>query len=353
MATFTTDEFFMNRCIELALLGKGKVAPNPMVGAVVVHNNKVIGEGYHKQYGEPHAEVNAINDVANKNILPESTIYVSLEPCAHTGKTPPCANLIVKHNIKRVVIGMIDPFAKVNGLGIKKIKDSGAEVVIGVLNQRCIDLNKEFITFHTKKRPYIILKWAQTQDRFIDQVRMPGDKQEPNWITNEACRALVHKWRSETSSILVGTNTAITDNPSLDVRTWSGKSPVRIVFDRTLRLPNTLKIFNKKQPTLIINDIKNESSGNLEYVKIPFDNTFVQRLNNLLYKKDISSVFVEGGKQTLELFIKNNCWDEARIFTGGIKFNNGVRAPSIFADNYAEYKFDNSTLNLYKNNKPV
>lgn len=340
----------MNRCIELAKLGKGKVSPNPMVGAVVVYNNKIIGEGYHEFYGGPHAEVNAINQVKDKSLLKKSTIYVSLEPCAHTGKTPPCADLIVKHNINRVVIGMVDPFAKVNGLGIKRIKENGAEVSTGVLNKECIEINPEFITFHTKKRPYIVLKWAQTKDGFIDIARTPESKQEPNWITNEACRALVHKWRSENSSILIGTNTALCDNPKLDVRTWSGKSPLRIVFDRTLRLPQTLSLFDKKQATIVINEKKNELNQLLEYVKIPFDNNFLKNFNQMLYDRNISSVFVEGGLGILNLFIENNCWDEARVFTGNILFNNGVVAPKICSHKPTQYIFDDSVLTIYKNN---
>jgi len=350
MKAYTSDEFFMNRCIELAKMGKGNVAPNPMVGAVIVHNNKIIGEGYHKIYGGPHAEVNAINQVIDKTLLEDSIIYVSLEPCAHTGKTPPCADLIVKHNIRKVVIGMVDPFARVNGLGIKKLKSNGAEVIIGVLNKECINLNREFITFHTQKRPHIILKWAQTKDGFIDRIRNPEDKQEPNWITNEACRALVHKWRSEISSILVGTNTAHTDNPNLDVRTWSGSSPIRIVFDRTLRLPNTLNLFNKKQTTLVINEIKNEQSQKLEYIKIPFNQNFISSFNNLLYNRKISSVLIEGGLATLKLFIENNYWDEARVFIGNKLFDEGVPAPKIYSVNSMEFKLDDSTLIIHQNN---
>jgi diaminohydroxyphosphoribosylaminopyrimidine deaminase/5-amino-6-(5-phosphoribosylamino)uracil reductase len=323
------NEFFMQRCIMLAQKGKGSVAPNPMVGAVIVCNNVIIGEGYHVKYGQAHAEVNAINSVSDKTLLSKSTIYVSLEPCSHFGKTPPCADLIIHHNIPNVVIGMVDPFAKVNGMGIKKLRDAGCNVEVGVLETECWNLNKEFIVFHTQQRPYIILKWAQTLDGLIDKIREPGDIQHPNWITNEVCRSLVHKWRAEMQAIMVGTNTALVDNPKLNVRSWAGNSPLRIVLDRDLSLPKTLNLYDKTQPTLVVNEIKNECDLNTEYLKIDFGESLLRNLLKELYKRGIASLFVEGGQELFTTFIGQNYWDEARIFTGNRYFNSGISAPSI------------------------
>ncbi len=342
--TFTSHNFFMKRCIELAKLGAGKVAPNPMVGAVIVHNNVIIGEGYHECFGGAHAEVNAINQVKDKSLLKTATIYVSLEPCAHQGKTPPCADLIVKHEIPNVVIGMQDPFSEVNGAGIKILKNAGSKVTIGILEKQCLELNKEFITYHTKKRPYIILKWAETADGFIDKERKENEPQQPNWITNETCRALVHKWRSETKAILVGTNTALTDNPKLDVRTWSGNSPLRIVLDRQLRLPENLHLFNTKQPTLVINEKKSESNNTLEYIRLDFNDILITNLLHLLYKKGVSSIIIEGGQKVLSSFIEQNYWDEARIFVGNLFFKKGIKAPTISKYNVKPIQIGTSNL---------
>lgn len=350
MATFSTDEFFMHRCLELAQLGANYAAPNPMVGAVVVHNHKIIGEGYHEYCGGPHAEVNAINQVKDKRLLSQSSIFVNLEPCAHFGKTPPCADLIVHHKIPKVFIGMQDPFAKVNGEGIRRIKASGATVVCGILEKECKELNKFFITFHTRQRPYIILKWAQTSDGFIDVLRNEEHARQPNWITNESCRTLVHKWRSETAAILVGTNTALCDNPSLNVRTWSGKSPVRIVLDRTLRLPQHLNLFNQQQPTLVFNEQKSETQPNLEFIKATFDTSLLSNILNELYKRQLTSVIIEGGQHTLQHFIDQDLWDEARVFTGKNQFNEGVKAPVLAGNLTRQILLDGNWLSIYKNN---
>lgn len=323
------DEKFMQRCLQLAQKGKGKVAPNPMVGAIIVHNGVIIGEGYHEKFGEAHAEVNAINAVVNKDLLAESTIYVSLEPCSHFGKTPPCADLIIRHKIPRVVVGMQDPFAKVNGMGIMRLQEAGCEVEVGVLEAECWELNKEFVVYHSQKRPYVILKWAETLDGLIDKTRLPGAIQQPNWITNEVCRALVHKWRSEVQAIMVGTNTAKVDNPKLDVRSWAGKTPLRIVIDRNLSLSQSLSLFDKSQATLVLNENLNKKDDNIEYFKIGFGDSFIGSLLAELYERGIASLFIEGGQELLNSFINKNYWDEARVFKGNRYFINGIAAPKI------------------------
>ena len=325
----------MQQCISLAKLGFGDVAPNPMVGCVIVHQNIIIGEGYHQQYGEAHAEVNAINAVKDKNLLKESTLYVNLEPCAHFGKTPPCSNLIIEYQIPKVVIGCIDSFSEVSGKGIAKMEKAGIEITVGVLETESLELNNRFFTFHTKKRPYIILKWAQTQDGFIDVDRdscsLSGAEMEQpldNWITTPSSKKIVHKWRSQEQAIMVGTNTAFNDNPQLNVREAEGKNPLRIVLDLNLRLPNNLHLFDKTIPTLVFNTLKNKTENNLEFVKIEKDPLIPQILKEL-YQRDIQSVIIEGGAQLLNTFIKENLWDEARVFTGTKNFKTGLKAPQI------------------------
>jgi len=325
----------MQQCISLAKLGFGNVAPNPMVGCVIVHQNIIIGEGYHQQYGEAHAEVNAINAVKDKNLLKESTLYVNLEPCAHFGKTPPCSNLIIEYQIPKVVIGCIDSFSEVSGKGIAKMEKAGIEVTVGVLETESLELNNRFFTFHTKRRPYIILKWAQTQDGFIDVDRdscsLSGAEMEQpldNWITTPSSKKIVHKWRSQEQAIMVGTNTAFNDNPQLNVREAEGKNPLRIVLDLNLRLPNNLHLFDKTIPTLVFNTLKNKTENNLEFVKIEKDHLIPQILKEL-YQRDIQSVIIEGGAQLLNTFIKENLWDEARVFTGIKTFKKGLQAPQI------------------------
>jgi diaminohydroxyphosphoribosylaminopyrimidine deaminase/5-amino-6-(5-phosphoribosylamino)uracil reductase len=322
-----TPELFMLRCLELAKLGTGYVAPNPVVGAILVHNEKIIGEGYHKKLGEAHAEVNCISSVnANKkNFISESVMYVSLEPCAHFGKTPPCTDLIIKSKILKVVIGCRDPFTKVDGKGIEKLLKAGVEIKLGVLEKECKEINKRFLTFHTKHRPYIILKWAQTANGKIS-----GDNTDRLHITNEFTNRLVHKWRSEESSILIGTNTALKDDPSLTTRFWQGNSPTRLVIDMDLRLPQALKIFDQKARTIIFNKLKHEEGQNFFYYRISEDADTVHQIINALYQTGIQSVLVEGGAKLLQSFIDDELWDEARIIKNeNLIIDKGLAAPEL------------------------
>jgi diaminohydroxyphosphoribosylaminopyrimidine deaminase/5-amino-6-(5-phosphoribosylamino)uracil reductase len=281
-----SDEKYMKRCLELARFGLGNVAPNPMVGAVIVYNGFIIGEGYHQKYGGAHAEVNAINSVRDKSLLDKSTLYVNLEPCSHFGKTPPCADLIVERKIPKVVIGTMDTFEKVSGRGAAILEKNGIKVCRGCLEKESREINKRFFTFHEKKRPYVILKWAETADGFIDRVREPGQT-EPSWITDEIARMLVHKWRTEEQSIMIGTHTAMMDNPRLNVRSWTGKNPVRIVLDRELKLSSVLHIFDQSQPTLVFTEKKAESGVNPEYIKVRFDDTLLTAIMNECYNRMI------------------------------------------------------------------
>ncbi len=339
----------MTRCIELAKMGAGNVSPNPMVGCVIVLEDKIIGEGYHKKYGEAHAEVNAINAVANPEDLKKSTIYVSLEPCAHFGLTPPCSDLIVQKQIPKVVIGNIDPFAKVAGKGIEKLKKAGIEVEVGVLNKECNELNKRFFTFHEKKRPYVILKWAQTLDGFIDIDRSSENYGEPTWITGNKALVRVHKMRAEEDAILVGTNTAEKDNPSLTVRHCEGKNPLRIVLDKNLRLDKNLHLFDNSTPTLVINAEKSESKGNTEFVKINFQKNVFSQILTELHKRNCLSLIVEGGKQVLETFISENLWDEAHVYTGNKYFEKGISAPEFFGSAVSTEKIEEDQLSVFRN----
>ncbi len=323
------DELFMQRCIDLARPGLGRTAPNPMVGAVVVNAGRIIGEGYHQRCGDHHAEVRAVDSVRDKNLFRDSTLYVSLEPCCHHGKTPPCTDLILQKGISRVVIGTVDPFDEVAGKGIARLRSNGCEVKVGVLKEQCRQLNKRFFTFHEKKRPYIILKWAQTADGFIDSERLPGSEQRPTWITSEKLRMLVHKWRTEEQSIIVGTQTALKDNPRLNVRDWQGPSPTRIVLDRQLRLPASLNLFDNSQPTIVINEKAEKKTDNICYMKLPFDDLLLQNITARLYGDGKQSLIVEGGRQLLQRFIDQNLWDEARVFIGTRFFGKGVPAPRI------------------------
>lgn len=334
----------MHRCIDLARNGKGSVAPNPMVGSVVVFNDKVIGEGYHKVYGGPHAEVNAINSVKNQNLLPKSTLYVSLEPCSHTGKTPPCSDLIIDKKIKKVVIGSVDPNSLVAGRGIEKLKQAGIEVVSDILIDECNELNKRFFTFHRYKRPYIILKWAQSNDGFLDIIRKPGTPIGPNWISNSVSRILVHKWRSVEQSIIVGTNTILQDNPELNTRLWPGKQPLRLVLDRTNRLPETAKVFNSKINTLVFTEKPMPSKTNIEYIYIDFSKNSIQQILDELYKREKISLIVEGGRKLLQSFIEQDLWDEARIFVGNKDFKEGIKAPILNAPSKLIKKILDDTL---------
>jgi diaminohydroxyphosphoribosylaminopyrimidine deaminase/5-amino-6-(5-phosphoribosylamino)uracil reductase len=318
---------YMHRCLQLAKLGQGYVAPNPMVGAVLVHNHRIIGEGYHEKYGQAHAEVNCIASVQEQDraLIPHSTMYVSLEPCAHFGKTPPCADLIIRHQIPHVVVGCVDPFAQVKGKGIAKLRSHGIEVTAGVLEQECMEINKRFITFVTQQRPYIVLKWAQSANGRMAR----ADRARFN-ISNDRSRRLVHKWRSEEASILVGTNTAFFDDPELTNRFWHGEHPVRLIVDMELRLPSSLKLFNREVKTIIFNTLKHEETENLLYHHVTTDVSLVHQIINTLHQLKIQSVLVEGGARLLQSFIDENMWDEMRIITNEeLVMQEGIAAPTF------------------------
>ena len=348
-------EKYIRRCIELAKNGLGTTYPNPMVGSIIVYDDKIIGEGWHKKSGEPHAEVYAVNSVKDKSLLKKSSIYVSLEPCSHFGKTPPCCDLIIKNGIPNVVIGTVDPNLKVAGNGIKKLMESGANVTVGVLEKECNELNKRFFTFHEKKRPYIILKWAESQDGFIAPLtlrRTQNDEKnrKPVWITNEFSRQLVHKWRSEEQAILVGTNTVIDDNPKLDVRDWKGNNPIRIVLDHNNRIPKESHIFNNQAKTIVFS--KSTASFRKEigiFETIDFRKNIAQQIVQILYKHQIQSIIIEGGRQTLQTFIDEKIWDEARIFIGNISFLNGTKAPIIALKNIEKHAIGSDELIISRN----
>jgi diaminohydroxyphosphoribosylaminopyrimidine deaminase / 5-amino-6-(5-phosphoribosylamino)uracil reductase len=319
---------YMKRCLKLAAKGIGVVAPNPLVGCVIVHKGKIIGEGYHEKFGGSHAEINAINSVKNKNLLKNSTLYVSLEPCAHHGKTPPCADAILKHGIKKVVIGCADPNPLVKGKGIAKLVKGGCDVITGIMEKECIYINRRFFTFQLEKRPYIILKWAMTRDGFIDKKRTKNDK--PLKITGAKADRLSHKWRSEEQAIMVGTNTAIKDNPLLTTRKVKGKSPVRIVIDRNLKIPANSNIFSNFASVIVVNGKKNAKKGNVEYVNVGMiHESSLQDVLKELYNRNIQSVIVEGGAKLLNSFIKEGFWDEARVFSSGVEIGSGIKAPVL------------------------
>lgn len=338
------DERFMQRCIDLARLGQGYVAPNPMVGAVVVCDGKIIGEGYHHKFGAVHAEVEAIRSVKEPHLLPEATVYVSLEPCAHVGKTPPCADLLIEKKVKKVVIGCVDSFSKVSGKGIERLKNAGIEVVVGILEKECRELNKRFFTFHEKQRPYVILKWAQSKDGFLDKLRR-NDEKGIHWISSPETKALVHKWRSEEQSILVGRKTVQNDNPTLTVREFSGENPIRILIDSQLQLKSEYNIFSDEAPTIVFNRIKNDKVGSVEWIKIAETDT--QLILDELYKRDIQSVFVEGGSRTLQYFIFGNVWDEARVIVGNTNLLEGTKAPVIAKTPQFCYPFSSDIIYHY------
>ena len=318
------EEFFMQRCIELASKTMGCASPNPMVGSVIVYNNKIIGEGYHEKYGSHHAEVNAINSVKDKSLLSKSTLYVNLEPCAHFGKTPPCSDLIIQNKIPEVVIGCVDTFSEVSGKGIERMRSVGIDVKVGVLENESRELNKRFFTFHEKKRPYIILKWAESKDRFI----APKDQTKPFWMTSSESKKLAHKWRAEEDAILVGRITAEKDNPSLTVREVEGINPIRIVIDKDLKLSADFNLFNIDAKTIVFNQLKSEENNSNNYIKINFHN-LTKNILQELHKQNIQSIIIEGGTKTLQSFIDKNLWDEARIFTTKKTLTEGVKPPTI------------------------
>ena len=330
------QETYIKRCLKIAKNGLGTTRPNPMVGAIIVMDGAIIGEGYTTPHGGPHAEVNAINNVVNKSDLKKATLYVTLEPCSHFGKTPPCSDLIIAHKIPNVVIGCVDDNPEVAGKGIARLKKAGCNVTLGILEIECKAHHKRFFTFHNKKRPYIILKWAETSNGFI--APKTRDKQAPVWITNQYSRQLVHKWRSEEHAILVGTNTVLEDNPNLTVRDWTGNNPVRVVIDKNLRLSKDLKLFNTESETLVL------SKNNIDF-SLPIG----LQISALLYQKQITSLIIEGGAKTLQTFIDENLWDEARIFKGSTVFNDGIKAPEFSGRIISEEKILKDTLHVYKN----
>lgn len=326
----------MRRCLELAETGMRAAMPNPSVGAVLVHNGRIIGEGHTSSYGGPHGEVNCINSVKpeDRHLISQSTLYVTLEPCSHYGKTPPCCDLIIAQQIPDIVVGTADPHVKVAGNGIKKLREAGKNVTVGILENECRESNRRFFTFHEKQRPYIILKWAESADGFLAPERMlrqaQHDDKKPVWITHPYSRQLVHKWRSEEAAILVGTQTVIDDNPQLDIRSWTGTPPVRIVLDRTNRIPGYYNVKNQKIKTIILTECLDlPNLDNLLYEHVPFDNNLLQSVCGVLHRHGVLSVIIEGGYKTLQSFIDCNLWDEARVFKGNPVFGSGTPAPQL------------------------
>ncbi len=322
----TTDEKYISRCIQLAKNGLCNTPPNPMVGAVIVHQGKIIGEGYHVRCGEGHAEVNAIASVKDESLLHDSTLYVSLEPCSHYGKTPPCADLIIRKGIPRVVVGCIDPFSLVSGRGIRKLQDAGIEVKVGVLEQACRDLIKRFVVFNLQKRPYITLKWAQSADGFIDILRRDGQAVK---LSSPLTSAYVHKLRAEHKAILVGRRTALLDNPSLTTREWYGKNPLRLVIDRNMSLPASLHLFDGSTPTWVFTSAPQAEKPNLTYIPLDFDTDILPQIARGLYEQKIQSLLVEGGSQLLQSFIDAGLWDEIYVEHAPVALGEGVPAPVI------------------------
>jgi diaminohydroxyphosphoribosylaminopyrimidine deaminase/5-amino-6-(5-phosphoribosylamino)uracil reductase len=344
-------EQYIKRCLEIAQNGIGSARPNPSVGAVVVVNDQIIGEGFTSPYGGNHAEVNAIESVLNKELLSQGTIYVTLEPCSHFGKTPPCSDLIIKSGIKKVVIGCVDTNSLVSGKGIERLRNAGCEVTVGVLEEECLQQHKRFFTFHNKQRPYIILKWAETKDGFI--APKTRGEQAPVWITNKVSRQLVHKWRSEEHGILVGTNTVLEDNPKLDVRHWKGQSPVRIVIDRELKIPRDLNVYDQSVKTIFIHsheiECQFERSREQFFEKINFSKPIAVQVCDVLHQHSIQSVIIEGGSQTLQTFINENLWDEARVFKSEVNFIEGIKAPKFDFKSTNEMNSNGDILKIYSN----
>ena len=331
----------MQRALELAERGKGTVRPNPLVGCVLVHDGKIIGEGYHQQYGGPHAEVNAIASVTDPKLLPDATAYISLEPCSHWGKTPPCANLLIEKGIKSVQVATLDPNPLVAGKGVQLLQNAGIEVTVGLLEQEARWQNRRFFCQQEKQRPYLILKWAQTQDGFLARENF-----DSKWISGTQSRQLVHQWRGEEQAILVGKNTALHDNPRLDVREWTGSNPIRIVLDSRLELPADLNLFDQQIPTLCYNTVKNETLPNLERIKLSEEN-FLEALLADLQARNIQSVLIEGGGHVLQQFLAAGLWDEARVFTSPITFEHGIAAPTFTQVPAESYAVGEDQLDLY------
>jgi diaminohydroxyphosphoribosylaminopyrimidine deaminase/5-amino-6-(5-phosphoribosylamino)uracil reductase len=342
----SSDIKFMKRCLDLAVRAKGMTYPNPMVGSVIVHEGVVIGEGYHLKAGTPHAEVIAINSVSDKSLLSKSTLYVSLEPCSHSGKTPPCADFIISNNIPKVIIGTADTSEKISGKGISRLRGAGCDVICGVLETECRRINRRFFTFHEKKRPYITLKWAQSADGFIDLIRTGSPAAEHNWITGKPERVLVHKWRSEEEAILVGAGTVRADNPRLNIRYWKGNDPIRIILSRSGDLKNYL-IENETNGTIVVFTDKSKAViGKAKKINLKKNIPSSLQVIEYLYNTEIQSLFIEGGAEVLTHFIEYGLWDEARIFTGVLNFNNGVKAPSIAGRVKSDAGFEKSRLKV-------
>lgn len=336
-------ERYMQRALQLAALGKGKVAPNPMVGCVIVYENNIIGEGWHQEYGKAHAEVNAISSVQNQDLLSKSTLYVTLEPCSHFGKTPPCTDLLISKKIGKVVIACTDSNPLVAGKGIRKLQEANIQVEVGLLEKEARRLNKRFFTFMEKKRPFLLLKWAQTQDGWIAR-----KDYNSKWISNLHSRTWVHRWRSQEQAVWVATRTALYDNPQLNVREWTGRNPTRIVIDKNLQIPAHYHLFDRSQPTICYNLHKNETSENLIFVKLDADD-FLENLLQDLYEKNIQSVLVEGGAKLLQSLIDQNLWDEARVFVGNSRFDEGIAAPHLPFLSYREQEVFGDKLFYYEN----
>lgn len=345
-----TEEKYMQRCLELASKSRARVKPNPMVGCVIVHQNSIIGEGYHIEYGKAHAEVNAINSVKDQELLKDSTLYVNLEPCAHHGKTPPCSDFIIAKQIKKVVIGCQDIYAEVAGKGIEKMRKAGIEVEVGILEQESRDLNKEFFVFHSAKRPYILLKWAQTLDGYMDVIRHADDPIGVNWITHPNLRLPVHKWRSEESAILVGSGTANNDNPKLDVREWSGRNPLRILFAKSSEINPKINLLDDSITTLVFTNRHFDDMPNTSFYHLDFDNKPIEQMLAILYQKDVQSIMVEGGQKMLQSFIDFNLWDEARVLIGDKTFGNGLNAPKLHQKHKNNCRYSKDTIIHYSNN---
>ena len=339
------DEIYMRRCFELARKGLGLTRTNPLVGCVIVQNNRIIGEGYHHEFGGPHAEVNAIRSVKDHSLLTESTLYSNLEPCVHFGKTPPCSVLIHQKGIRRAVISHLDPFTSVNGKGIEQMRDAGVDVTTGCLEEEGYNLNRRFFVYHIKRRPYIILKWAQTSDGYMDVVRDPVGT---NWITDEVCRTLVHKWRSEEASILVGTGTIMADNPRLNIRRWTGQQPVRITIDRNGRLFEGAHILDGSQDTIVFTCVPDKYSGKTRSIQVDHDYDLGEALEEL-HDQQIISLFVEGGSSLLGSFISAGLWDEARVFTGKMAFGQGIQAPEMQITPDEQTVYHGSKLEIFRN----